>query len=149
MRLRLYRNIQDAQATIGTLHVEGEPFCFTLEDEKREIKVADETRIPSGEYEIKIRNEGGMNKRYQEKFGILKHRGMLHLQDVPNFEWIYIHIGNTENHTSGCILVGFGSNIMPFSPWKVTQSTDAYCMLAEMIYKAIDDGESVHIEVID
>ena len=64
-----------------------------------------ETCIPEGEYEIKLRTVGGFNERYTKKYPTM-HRGMLWLQDVPGFEYILIHQGNTDEHTSGCLIVG-------------------------------------------
>ena len=34
------------------------------------------------------------------------HKGMLWVRDVPGFEYILIHTGNTDEHTSGCLIVG-------------------------------------------
>lgn len=93
-------------ATLGMITREGGMFvCFTLEDEYREIKVPGETRIPAGNYQIKLRNEGGLATKYFARFPEW-HKGMLHLQNVPGFEWVYLHIGNTDKHSEGCPLVG-------------------------------------------
>lgn len=107
MQLELVRFISQADATIGALYTLGPRrfLCFVLEDEHRDVKVPGETRIPSGRYEIKLRKVGGFHIRYAARFGHM-HKGMLHLQDVPNFEHILIHTGATEGHTAGCLLVG-------------------------------------------
>ena len=61
--------------------------CYTLEDEQRALKVKGETRIPVGTYKIELRKEGGFHARYDKKYpGI--HRGMLHVTDVPGFEYL-------------------------------------------------------------
>ena len=79
--------------------------CYTLEDEFRRVKVTRETRIPAGTYELKIRTIGSLTKRYESRFPDI-HEGMIWLQNVPNFKWIYIHCGNDDEDTRGCILVG-------------------------------------------
>ena len=79
--------------------------CYTLEDEFRVKKVSGETRIPAGTYELKLRTEGPLNSRYAVRFNDI-HEGMIWLQDVPNFNWIYLHSGNDDDDTVGCILVG-------------------------------------------
>lgn len=96
--------------------------CFTLENPAHERKVMGDTRIPEGLYPLVLRNEGGKNKRYRERFG-LEHHGMLWIQDIPNFEWVYLHIGNTKKDTDGCILPG--TTISPKNQF-VGQSTQAY-----------------------
>lgn len=144
MRLRLERYAHGDDSTAGLLFVNDEFFGYTLEDEDREVKVADETRIPAGDYQILLRDEGGMTKRYAKKYPF--HRGMLHLQDVPGFKWIYIHPGNTDDHTSGCLLVGYhavhyeGENTL-------RSSRVCYSKLYNLILLAMDRGEDVHIEV--
>jgi len=106
MKLDVVRTQFGKDATNGMLFVDGVFECFTLEDEVRDIKVMSETAIPLGEYEIKFRNIGGYDTKYKAKYGSTFHKGMLELQDVPNFKYILIHTGNTDQHTAGCLLIG-------------------------------------------
>jgi len=145
MHLKLPRYNSSTNSTGGLLFVDGLFHCFTCEDEHRDIKIHGETRIPAGTYEIKLRTQGGMTKRYAKKFDF--HQGMLWLQDVPGFDWIYIHIGNNEKHTDGCILVGFGANCKNGNT--VQHSTLAYTDLYLMVVEAINSGERVFIEIVN
>lgn len=147
MKLKLQRYKNGKDSTGSLLFVDDSFFCYGLEDERRLIKIAGETRIPAGIYEIKLRDEGGMTQRYAEKFD--NHRGMLWLQDIPNFEWVYIHIGNDDDDTSGCILVGEQPSNASLEESTVFQSTSAYKRLYAIILEAIDAGERVFIEVCD
>lgn len=147
MEIVVQRLAQDPDSTLGHMTVDGKHAGFTLEDEARKVKIMNETRIPAGRYEIKLREESGMAKRYRKKFGD-KHKGMLWLQDVPNFEWIYIHIGNTENHTSGCLLVAWDA-LSSGSPYRIGNSTDCYLQLAGQVYDALDLGDRVWITLKD
>ena len=106
MKLDVVRTQFGKDATNGMLFVDGVFECFTLEDEVRDIKVMSETAIPLGEYEIKFRNVGGFDTKYKARYGSAFHKGMLELQDVPNFKYILIHTGNTDQHTAGCLLIG-------------------------------------------
>ena len=111
--LEVLRYSSGADSTLGLLFINdanGREFlAYTLEDEFREEKVSAETRIPEGTYDIKLRTEGGFHNRYSTKFGTPWHKGMLHVQDVPGFEYILIHTGNTDEHTMGCLLVADSS----------------------------------------
>ena len=119
--------------------------CYTLEDEHRDDKVSGETRVPSGTYKITLRTVGGFHGRYEKKYGEM-HKGMLWVRDVPNFEYILIHTGNTDEHTAGCLLVGdsqqanFGS-----SDGFVGSSTKAYKRIYPSIAKALEEKELVTI----
>ena len=123
--------------------------CYTLEDEHRDEKVAGETRIPAGTYDLVLRTVGGFHSRYSKKYGDM-HKGMLWVWDVPNFEYILIHTGNTDEHTAGCLLVGdtqqanFGS-----SNGMVGSSVNAYKRIYPPICKAIESGEKVTITYVD
>lgn len=85
------------RATIGRLDVDGMFRCWTLEDVVRpagDAKVAGETAIPPGRYEVRIT----WSPRFQRELPLLL--------GVPGFEGVRIHAGNTVRDTEGCILVG-------------------------------------------
>ena len=98
MELEVLRFSSQKDSTNGILFdvTEGRKFLsYTLEDEYRKEKVAGETRIPAGTYKITLRTTGGFHGRYEKKYGQM-HKGMLWVRDVPNFEYILIHTGNTD-----------------------------------------------------
>lgn len=144
MKLTLQRLHSYADYTIGALFVNGDLECFILEDEKRNIKIKSETRISAGVYNIDFQTTGTMHNQYLNKFKF--HRGMLHLRNVPDFEGIFIHIGNTDDDTGGCLLVGFQHFIGKNS---ILSSTLAYEQLYKKIIQAADKGEHIHIQVVD
>ena len=152
MKLKVIRFNSQSDSTNGLLFdaTNGMEFlCYTLEDEKREEKVMAETRIPAGVYSIKLRKEGGFHGRYTKKYGSM-HRGMLHVQDVPNFKWILIHTGNTDEHTAGCLIVGDSQeNNTLVKNGFIGKSTQAYKRIYPPIAEALDNGEDVTIEYID
>jgi len=150
MKLLCLRYNIALDSTNGVLFYEGfagyDFLCYTLEDEYRKDKVKGETMIPYGTYEIKYRKEGGFHQRYTERFGDL-HRGMLHITNVPNFEHILIHCGNTDEHTSGCLLVGDSQeNNNLITDGFIGKSTQAYKRLYKMVADELDLGNRVIIE---
>lgn len=84
--------------TGGQMFIDGKYFCETLEDPERDIeeegKVYGKTAIPLGRYEVEV--------TYSPKFK----RMMPLIKDVPYFDGIRIHAGNTVADTDGCPLVG-------------------------------------------
>lgn len=82
--------------TIGKLYVDGVYFCDTLENPVRPegVKIPNETAIPYGTYEVIV--------NFSPKFK----RVLPRLLNVPMFDGILIHRGNSVKDTSGCILVG-------------------------------------------
>ena len=160
MELQLLRISSKEDSTNGILfEVKNHPFaealdkreflCYTLEDEHRDKKVMHETRIPEGKYKITLRDFGGFHERYKNRFKDI-HKGMLWLRDVPGFDYILIHCGNTDDNTSGCILVGETqeSNKTKKDGW-IGRSTQAYFDIYPSIAKALENGEEVTIEIID
>jgi hypothetical protein len=152
MKLKVIRFSSQSDSTSGLLFdvTNGNKFlCYTLEDEHREEKVMAETRIPAGVYSIKLRKEGGFHGRYTKKYGSM-HKGMLHVQDVPNFKWILIHTGNTDEHTAGCLIVGDSQeNNVLVKDGFIGRSTQAYKRIYPPIARALENGEQVTIEYID
>lgn len=147
MRISVERFTSNDRATVGILSVDGVFNCFTLEDPYRETKMQDETRIPEGTYRVGVRNFGGFNNRYTEKFGVF-HRGMLEILDVDGFTDILIHVGNYAKDTSGCLLVGQGAVCSPNDPLKITASVKAYKILYEKVIDAAA-ADDLDIFIID
>ena len=94
MKLELKRKYFKDDYTIGHLFVDGVFFCDTLEDPYRKVKISTITGIPTGRYQIIINDSIRFKRR------------MPLLLNVPGFEGIRIHPGNSAVDTSGCILVG-------------------------------------------
>ena len=151
MKLDVVRTQFGADATNGMLFVDGVFECFTLEDQVREgSKVMKETAIPLGEYEIKYRNIGGYDSKYRARYGTDWHNGMLELQDVPNFTYILIHTGNTDEHTAGCLLVGeTQQDLDKGKDGFVGGSGDAYKKFYPKVRDALNAGEKVTIRYSD
>lgn len=146
MKITVDRFKSDDDATVSNISVDGSVVCFGLEDEYREEKVAKETRIPAGEYTVGVRTEGGFHGRYSNKFPDM-HRGMLHILDVPGFTYILIHIGNTDENTDGCLLVGLSAGLND-GELRVNSSKLAYEKLYPMVIDAALDGD-LTIEFVD
>jgi hypothetical protein len=141
MELRVIRYCSREDWTLGMLMEDRTFLCYTLEDEHREEKVMHETRVPAGRYRITLRTEGGTHARYIKKYPDM-HKGMLWVRDVPNFKWILIHTGNTDEHTSGCLLTGLTSDS---SKGFIGRSVDAYKAIYPRIAAALENGEDVFI----
>lgn len=147
MKLRVLRYRSREDETLGLLFdvSKGAEFlCYTLEDEHRDQKVSAETRIPAGTYKITLRNEGRHHEPYKKKFPDV-YKGMLWIRDVPGFEFILIHIGNTEGDTAGCLLVG----TTPTEDGRIEASAKAFKKVYTRVVDAMERGEGVEIEYID
>ena len=105
MKLTLKRIALRQTYTIGKLYIDDDYFCDTLEDTVRDLnkdgkfdngekKIKGKTAIPYGTYQIKWTYSPRF-KKYTPQ-----------LMNVPSFEGIRIHSGNSSDHTEGCLLLG-------------------------------------------
>jgi hypothetical protein len=133
MKLLLERKYLKDTYTIGNLYINGEFFCNVLEDKVRIpfIKIPKETAIPYGIYKVII--------TYSGKF----QREMPLLNDVPQYQGIRIHSGNTEVDTEGCLLVGENKVI-----GKVINSKITFDKLYPILKETFDKGEEITIEIV-
>ena len=150
--IEVLRYSSGVDSTLGILSENGpegrEFLAYTLEDEFREEKVSAETRIPEGTYDVKLRTTGGFHSRYATKFGDW-HKGMLHVQDVPGFEYILIHTGNTDEHTMGCLLVADSSTQNITKDGFIGASVSAYKRIYPSLAQWLLDGNILTITYID
>jgi len=134
MHLELKRLYHLKQCTIGTLSIDGLFVCYTLEDIVRPAgaKIPGATAIPEGEYRVIV----DWSNRFQ--------RFMPKLLDVPGFEGIRIHPGNTHKDTSGCILVGLEKDI---EHERILKSKDAYAIVYMDILGEVQKKHDVMIKI--
>jgi len=107
MKIKVVRETKNDICTIGSLFINGEFFCYTLEDKDRGLKQTDSllfinakkifglTAIPSGTYKL-IVNQSPKFKRMLPR-----------ILDIKGFDGVLIHRGNTADHSLGCLLVGY------------------------------------------
>lgn len=142
MELRVERLWPKENYTVGRLYVNNEFFSNTLEDkiidkdksgvfDNGEKKVYGESAIPYGKYKV-IYN-------WSPKFG----RNLPRLLNVPHFEGILIHSGNTAKDSAGCILVGKNTSKGILSESRYTSDK-----LNEIIDAAQKRGEEITIEIV-
>ena len=131
MSIAVIRVRRETDATIGHLFIDGVFTCFTLEDLEREEKIPEKTAIPGGKYRVKM----DWSDHFQKV--------MPHVMDVPGFEGVRIHSGNTAKDTEGCILVGLTA-----IGNQIGQSRLAFEKVFKEIVSALTNKEEVWLEII-
>lgn len=144
MELKLKRIARKASYTIGRLYVDGQRFCDTIEDRDRSlrqdmaraaikrVKVPGETAIPTGRYRVTL---GVRSPRMSQKKAYEFCDGYVpRLINVPGFDGILIHIGNSARDSEGCILVGENREV-----GKVLNSTATFKRLYARLREAKGD----------
>ena len=148
MKIKVSRYSKNNESTLGAFFIDGVFQCHTLEDEQRTVKVMSETRIPEGTYTIELAKWGDHHVKYGKLFPTM-HKGMLLLKDVPGFQGILIHIGNTDEDTAGCLLVGMQANNNKQMDGALMSSTEAYKKIYPPIAAAIEAKIPVTITIED
>lgn len=144
MELLLKRIARRDSYTIGKLYIDGSYFCDTIEDKDRglqqqlplSVNVAKKkkgvTAIPVGRYRVTLAVK---SQRFSQKKQYAACNGYLpRLVNVPAFDGVLIHIGNTANDTEGCILVGKNTQV-----GKVLESTATFWKLYSILKDAKDE----------
>ena len=143
MKILVKRIAKRPTYTIGKMYLDGKYFCDTLEDTDRNIsqstpldtikkvKLPNNTAIPTGTYKVIV--------NVSPKFKRLLPR----LLNIPGFDGVLIHRGNTDKDTSGCILIGENKIV-----GKVINSTGYETKLVSILNKAQDNKEDITIEIM-
>lgn len=152
MEIKLKRIAKKEKYTIGRLSIDGRYFCDTLEDTDRGLrqeegadecerkKIKGRTAIPTGRYRVSLgiySNRFGKQEKYKFCGGFLPR-----LVDVPAYEGVLIHVGNTSKDTEGCILVGRNTVV-----GMVTKSRETFTELYSRLKAAKTSGEDVWITI--
>lgn len=145
MKLVQLRTSNRLDACLGNMYIDGELFCFTVEDLVRDKKEKGITAIPAGKYKIKYRDQPSpMRERYRRKYDWFKNH--LHIQDVPGYKYIYLHIGNFPKDSQGCILINGKLNSLANCG---ENSTESFRKFYLKIASALGKEEEVTLEIRD
>ena len=151
MKLTLKRIARKETYTIGRLFIDGQYYCDTSEDKDRDLnrngcfdgegkKILSQTAIPNGIYKITMKEQ---SPRFSKHPNYARCKGYLpRLLNVPSFEGVLIHIGNTAQDSAGCILVGRNKAV-----GKVLDSKATFWALYDQLKAADDRGEEIYITV--
>lgn len=153
MDIKVKRIFKGDKYTIGNLYINDKFVCDTIEDVDRglkqnmdnseilQLKVQDQTAIPTGKYKVtlSVQSPSFSKKPYYLNFcnGYLPR-----LENVPGFSGILIHRGVDQNHSSGCIIVGYNT-----IKGKVTNSQKAFETVYSMLKEADDNEENIYITI--
>lgn len=146
MNIELKRYSDDGDSTLGLFYIDDKFVCYTLEDEHRDVKIKGETCIPEGTYNVIYQdNITPMTEKYRGKYDWFdKH---LMLENVEGFNSIYIHIGNTDENTDGCLLLGDSTISNVTKDGFIGSSKNAFKRNYKTICDAINAGVPVSITV--
>ena len=153
MKLQLKRIYNCKDYCIGHLYVDGIYVCDTIEDTDRGLdnsmslteilnkKVKHETAIPTGTYTILMNIISPKYSKKQYYMDVCKGR-VPRLNNVPVYDGVLIHCGNTAADSSGCILVGYNK-----VRGKVLNSKVAFEKLYAILNAANNRGETITITI--
>lgn len=154
MKILIDRKWKKEDYTIGKLYIDGVFFSNTLEDRDRGLtstmsiekikkkKKAGDTAIPTGIYKVRMDIP---SPRFSKSNWYIKNCNeakMPRLKDVPGYDGVLVHCGNTAKDTEGCILVGKND-----VKGMVTKSKDYFLKLYNIMYTAYKKGESIEITI--
>lgn len=144
MEIRVKRIALKETYTIGRLYIDGEYICDTIEDKVRDIKIQNETAIPYGRYKVAMNYKSPKYSNFDKYKWAKEYDGYLpRLIDVPEFDGILIHVGNTSLDTSGCILVGENKK-----KGKVINSVATFNrLMKDYLLKAKEKNENIWIVI--
>lgn len=142
MKILVERKWRKADYTIGILSVNGVRLCNTLEDAVRSEKVYGKTAIPAGTYRVLMNT---VSPKFQDRAWAKPYGGLVpRLRNVPDFQGVLIHPGNTAADTDGCILVGDNT-----IKGQLTNSTNRYYQLMGKLLAAALAGEAIDITILN
>ena len=130
MYISIIRYVFTEKSTIGSLLINGQYFCDTLEDKVRAEKIYGSTAIPQGTYKVELHKSNKFN------------RLMPYILDVPNYTGVMIHWGNRPEDTEGCILVGKNDK----QNW-ISNSKDTFNKLFIVLQEAVKHKEEIWLTI--
>jgi hypothetical protein len=147
--------------TLGKILIDNQLDGYVVEDEIRKVKVKGETAIWEGTYPLGKRFSPKFSKSFywngqnlitenefkQLPLASIKHykpHELIWIQNVPGFEYILIHWGNTDDDSEGCLIVGSKIGIIKGQEG-VTNSRIYYKKFYEKVFPKITESSTITI----
>lgn len=160
-KVKVIRYKHEKDWTISKFTFDNVLMGYGVEDEFREVKVHGETRIPEGTYKLDLRNSPKFSSKYfRDDNGILIEASkrtsanlikiyhtaheLIWVKDVPGFEYILWHWGNSDDDSHGCYIVGSSLGIIEGQE-VVLQSRKKYEEIYPLLWRAIK-GKGLTVE---
>jgi len=145
--LTILRYVDDGETTLGLIFLRNKFFAYTLEDAHQDIKIQQKTRIPAGIYNIDfMKTETELTKKYRKIYSDW-FDFHLEVRHIPNFENVYIHVGNTHENSDGCILIADG--VSAGTSKSLQNSRDAYQRFYKTTSALLKSNEPVNIQILN
>lgn len=138
MELKVVRSVHSDSSTLGKMYLNDEFFAYTCEDTVRNLdgdktkKIKGQTAIDAGRYEVVL--------SYSEHF----QRYLPLLLNVPCFDGVRIHGGNTAEDSQGCILIGANSDLKSCISNCASKVNSLVAAL-----KTVEKKEKIWIEIVE
>lgn len=153
MEILIKRIAKKETYTIGKLYIDGKYYCDTIEDKDRGLtqsmsskeiadkKIKHKTAIPTGKYELTLKVK---SPKYSQKKAFVDYCNafMPRFVNIPGYEGVLIHTGNTAEDSSGCIVVGYNKVV-----GKVINSMNAFKTIYPVMKTASDKGEKITVTI--
>lgn len=154
MNILVKRVAKRASYTIGKMYINGVYFCDTCEDTDRGLtqymslaeikrkKIYSRTAIPTGTYNVTL---NVISPRFSKRDFYKKNCDggrVPRLLNVPGFDGVLIHVGNSAADSNGCLCVGKNSQV-----GKVLNSTNTFLALYKKLKEASLKGEKITITI--
>lgn len=149
---------ENSDSTTSEVFLDGVKSFYSIEDEAREVKIKGETRVPSGVRNLALRFSPKFSNEYlanpdgsfqivraktasNEQKVTWKPHQLIWVKDVPDFEYVLVHWGNTDDDTDGCLVIGMSIGKVGEQD-AVLQSRACYEKYYPLIAKEVEKGTS-------
>jgi hypothetical protein len=133
--IKVERFLHHPDCEIGRVYINDELFCYSIEDADRTTKIKGETCIPYGTYPLDTRNSPHFSRTYNHD--------MIWVKNVPGFEFILIHWGNTISDTEGCLIIGDKIGIVNQKDAVLNSRATYLKFYSKVITQIVTGGQSI------
>ena len=135
---KIIRVAEGKHSTLSHLYIGGLFCCYLLEDTVRDHKIPGKTAIPPGDYGLSLNHLANMHGTYAKRYPAF-HEGMVEIVEIPNYQLVFLHVGNDHEDTQGCPLTG-AYWVFIDGDYEVRESGRAYTYMYPQLVAQLNAG---------